>query len=363
MNPKKSFTLCLASIALLISPAFAGDDDSLWLDDFDEAMTLAELTGKDLLVDFTGSDWCIWCTRLDEEVFAKEEFLEWVREKYVLVSLDFPKSEENKAKVKKPERNMELKEKFNVTGFPTVLLMDKAGKIYAKTGYSKGGPAPYIELLKKLKKTSAELGKAVEKTVAAEEGTEVEALTSLLSRIEKLGSEKLDFNYHFLVAFPDMTGMVKKAFELDQKNEAGLKLKAAIFLLNGNDFSKEVRDAIRELDPKSELGHLEKILRVDVVEKLNTGDGKGAVDLIDGFTKDKEFADKECEAYIMYLGGEACLKMLGDKDKAATYYKKSVELTTNTRMAEAISKIIAGIEEEKKAKEQMDGGEAEAEKK
>ena len=40
-----------------------------WETDFAAARKQAREQKKDLLIDFTGSDWCGWCKRLKEEVF------------------------------------------------------------------------------------------------------------------------------------------------------------------------------------------------------------------------------------------------------------------------------------------------------
>ena len=45
-----------------------------WVADYDAALALAQETNKDILVDFTGSDWCGWCIRLDNEVFSNDAF-------------------------------------------------------------------------------------------------------------------------------------------------------------------------------------------------------------------------------------------------------------------------------------------------
>jgi hypothetical protein len=48
-------TALAATLVVLVSPAaIAGEG---WIEDFDEAAALAKKEGKDLLVDFTGSDW------------------------------------------------------------------------------------------------------------------------------------------------------------------------------------------------------------------------------------------------------------------------------------------------------------------
>lgn len=40
-----------------------------WLVSIDEAFTLSKKTGKPIMANFTGSDWCGWCKRLSAAVF------------------------------------------------------------------------------------------------------------------------------------------------------------------------------------------------------------------------------------------------------------------------------------------------------
>ena len=130
----------LAPALLLLSaaaPTVQASDE--WIPDFDKALELAKAQKKDLLVDFTGSDWCGWCTRLDKEVFGLPEFTTVAEKSFVLVALDYPSKEENKAKVPNPTRNEELRKKHDVRGFPTVLLMNVDGEVFASTGYQAGG--------------------------------------------------------------------------------------------------------------------------------------------------------------------------------------------------------------------------------
>ena len=61
-----------------------------WYTNLEEAVKIATVNQKSILVDFTGSDWCIWCHRLDDEVFSKKEFSDWAKKNLVLVKLDFP---------------------------------------------------------------------------------------------------------------------------------------------------------------------------------------------------------------------------------------------------------------------------------
>ena len=115
-----------------------------WLQNFADAKAKAAAAGKDLLVDFTGSDWCVWCQRLDAEVFEKADFQAEITKNFVLVKLDYPQNQELvTAEIK--AQNAELQAKYKVQGFPTIFLMDAEGKPYAQTGYQEGGDAKYLE--------------------------------------------------------------------------------------------------------------------------------------------------------------------------------------------------------------------------
>ena len=87
-------------------------------DDFDAALKKAAAENKTVFALFTGSDWCIWCKRLEGEVLSQKAFSDEVGKTFVPVFLDFPS---NKALVKKStlKRNCELAEKYDK---PDVLL-------------------------------------------------------------------------------------------------------------------------------------------------------------------------------------------------------------------------------------------------
>jgi protein disulfide-isomerase len=97
-----------------------------WTENFAEAQTQAASQKKHVLLDFTGSDWCGWCIKLDKEVFAKPEFKELGEKSLVLVELDFPKAKPQTPAVK--AQNEGLGRKFKVNGYPTLVLLDASGK-------------------------------------------------------------------------------------------------------------------------------------------------------------------------------------------------------------------------------------------
>jgi thioredoxin-related protein len=138
--------------ALVLAVVFLGcsnnmaNDNLKWEDNLETALQKAKQQNKAVLVNFTGSDWCIWCQRLSNEVFSKSEFEEFANDNLILVKLDFPRTIEQSNETKLYNNN--LAQKFGVRGFPTILLFNSSGKLILKTGYQPGGPINYVNHLK-----------------------------------------------------------------------------------------------------------------------------------------------------------------------------------------------------------------------
>lgn len=122
-----------------------------WETDYAKAVTKAKAENKPMLVDFSGSDWCGWCIKLDKEVFSKQAFKDYAKENLVTVLLDFPR-DTSKIPEAQQAANQALMKKHGVRGFPTVLIISPEGEVIAKTGYQAGGPEKYVEHLKELLK-------------------------------------------------------------------------------------------------------------------------------------------------------------------------------------------------------------------
>ena len=129
-------------------------------DDWDAALKKAAAEKKTVLALFTGSDWCIWCKRLEGEVLSQKAFSDEVGKTFVPVFLDFP-SDKSLVPEAKQKRNRELAEKYAVRGFPTVLLLDAKGEVLAQTGYQKGGPEKYLAHIQGLVKNGPLLQKHI----------------------------------------------------------------------------------------------------------------------------------------------------------------------------------------------------------
>ncbi len=131
-----------------------------WLTDLKAAQDEAKTNGKLLLLNFTGSDWCGWCIKLDREVFSKPEFKDYAAKNLILVELDFPRGKELSPAEKK--QNYELAEQYQVEGFPTIIVLDTNGKKMGALSYDaalpedsnemKATPQAFIASLEKLRK-------------------------------------------------------------------------------------------------------------------------------------------------------------------------------------------------------------------
>lgn len=119
--------------------------------DFEAAKAKAVKEGKPIFINFTGTDWCGWCIKLEKEVFSKKAFQDYAKEHLVLVEVDFPKKKEQTAEVK--AQNAKLDKEYGVEGYPTLYLLDAQGKkLTEDIGYREGGPEAYVEHLKSLLK-------------------------------------------------------------------------------------------------------------------------------------------------------------------------------------------------------------------
>ncbi len=146
MKSTLTLLVCFLSLSLNVLAGKTG-----WDDNYDKALAEAKEEGKLVMLDFTGSDWCGWCMKIDEDFFSKSEFKKFAKENLVLVELDFPQGKRLSKKTK--EQNDALKTKFGVRGFPTIIIVDAEGTEKARWGgYSKDFMTELKEKVGALKK-------------------------------------------------------------------------------------------------------------------------------------------------------------------------------------------------------------------
>jgi thioredoxin-related protein len=122
-----------------------------WQTDLPKAQAQAKAEKKLVMLDFTGSDWCGWCIKLNKEVFNTPEFIEYANKNIVPVEIDFPAKKKQTPELKKA--NDALQKKYGIEGYPTIIVLNGEGKQVGKLGYMKGGPKAFIAELEKLKKS------------------------------------------------------------------------------------------------------------------------------------------------------------------------------------------------------------------
>lgn len=141
--------LALLLIAFTGSAFHAVADEAGWTTDYAKGLERAKAEKKLALLDFTGSDWCGWCIKLNKEVFSQPKFKEYADKNLVLVELDFPRTKPQSDEIK--ARNEKLAKQFNIEGFPTIVVLNGEGKKVGELGYMKGGPDAFVAELDKLK--------------------------------------------------------------------------------------------------------------------------------------------------------------------------------------------------------------------
>src|SRR5580700_8864165 len=110
--------LAIALLAIAL-PAHAVPPPG-WTEDYEKAVEKAKTENKNLLLDFTGSDWCGYCMALQKEVFSTPKFKTWAHENVVLVEVDFPHHQQSQ---KLKQQNSDLKGKYPTRGFPTIVIV------------------------------------------------------------------------------------------------------------------------------------------------------------------------------------------------------------------------------------------------
>jgi thioredoxin-related protein len=139
--------LLLIAVILLTTNGFAQN----WTTNLEEAKATATKENKNIVLVFSGSDWCAPCIKLDKNVWQSAEFKTFAEGKLVLLRADFPKKKANVLPEELKKANVALAEKYNKEGyFPLVVVLDANGKVVAKKGYENQTAEKYIAELQAL---------------------------------------------------------------------------------------------------------------------------------------------------------------------------------------------------------------------
>lgn len=335
-------SLLFGIIALSAVPALAGATSAegvTWMDDFDKAQAAAREAKKDLFVDFTGSDWCGWCHKLDDEVFSHDEFLDAISQDYVLVKLDLPKGAPALAAVPDIDRNRALVREYGVKGFPSVLLMTAEGEVYGRDGYLKGGPKNYVRRISELRAQGRPPLVAANKLVrdfeAADEAAKARLVDASISQLKgaKAGSP----------VARKLAPIAGHALELDPKNEGGLLVRALQALLPSGMATDTQMARGRELDPKNEAFVLELVVLAELLRVTNEAEVRALLESVDALDAVGPINDKEA-ARMIYINAAQWQKTFKrDSEACRKYARKARPLVQDDpAMLKKVDELLRG---------------------
>jgi thioredoxin-related protein len=216
-------TFALFTAAMLVAMSSLSQASEGWTDDFEAAKAQAEKEGKDLLLDFTGSDWCGWCIKLHKEVFDQDAFKKDGPKNFILVEVDFPRGKKLADKTK--AQNDKLVAELGVQGYPTIYLTDSKGRPYARTGYQPGGPEKYLAHLAELRKVKTQRDELFSKAEKSNGAEKAKYLDEALTQLEKseISSGYDDVIAQIIAADTDNKGGFKSKYDTRKKLEGAVK--------------------------------------------------------------------------------------------------------------------------------------------
>lgn len=161
MLPKMKISLFPAMASLSLAAAMVCAAAPVWETDLEQALKKASQSGRPVLVDFTGSDWCPACIHLRKKIFDTDAFAKYAEDgHFILVELDFPRGA-GKMPPEQLKHHEGLMRRYGVTAFPTVLLMEGDGSPYARVVGATREQSEYLQKLEAAGKVRRNLKEAL----------------------------------------------------------------------------------------------------------------------------------------------------------------------------------------------------------
>jgi len=98
---------------------------------FEKAKKTASEQNELILLNFSGSDWCIPCIKLHKNIIENETFKQLTTDHILeYVNADFPRSKKNQPSAEIKKENTSLADQYNPKGiFPYTILLNSEGKV------------------------------------------------------------------------------------------------------------------------------------------------------------------------------------------------------------------------------------------
>lgn len=312
-------------LPFLLLPAFAQEAKDLWIQDFAKAKEQAKAEKKDLLIDFTGSDWCSWCVKLDKEVFSQSAFTGASPKDFILVKLDYP-NDESLVTPEVKKQNEELRKLYSIRGYPTILLTDADGLVYGQTGYEAGGPEKYVAMLADLKKKGAAFQAAMVRA-AGKQG--MERATALDEALSSIDAEVV--KGHHLAAMEEIV-------KLDADGKGKLKDK----------YEARVKEIAEEKELETEAQSLQEMIG----PFMQNGEGDKALTELDKVIAAPK--SKIQHQLALFFKGMVTMDVKSDAPAAIKTLEEAKGLLPNSPVAKRIEQILPEL---KKQADNDKGGE------
>ena len=104
-----------------------------WETDFEKAKQTARAEHKNILLNFSGSDWCVPCINLKKDIFENNLFEKYANDHLILVNADFPRLKKHRLSVEQQAKNDQLADIYNKDGiFPLTILLSSEGQVLKK---------------------------------------------------------------------------------------------------------------------------------------------------------------------------------------------------------------------------------------
>ena len=289
-------------VAACVAPCFAAEG---WITDMDAAKKQAAEQKKDLMIEFTGSDWCPPCMQLRANVFSKPDFQKDAQKNFVL---DYPRGKEQSKEMK--AANDKLAQQYGVQGFPTIVFADASGKPFG--GFVGGRSKDDVMKAMQDALKNKEALNAAEANVA--KATTDEAKVAALMEVLKLAPQEYVDNF-----YGDVKAEIKK---LDKDDKSGLKAADA----HADQLKKEQKD-------------VQDYLAGKLTDKTTPAE---ALQVVKAYPdRDKLLPETQQDLLMMEFG--TYLNSTGDVDGAVLILDKVAELMPGTEAGQRAPRIKAGI--------------------
>ncbi len=288
--------LCLIS-ALSYAKSSHENANKQWLTDMDEAQKIAQKENKDILMLYTGTDWCVPCRILHEKVFENDIFITYAKDNLILVELDFP-ADDSKLSEKQKEHNQKWLEIYPPKGYPSVYLTNASAKRYAKVESLNNDPTAYINNVSQTQadyKVKTKVTQLVKETQGLENARYLDLLLSLPSTLTM--ENKRDKIDKIIALTKEKTSLQKKYIEIknklvlkDELNFIGKEYNDVKYSNNANKekLLKAAKELLKNIDKfrnkvgkVKDLDMLRQLILLDIDAHFDLGQSKKAKQMIE----------------------------------------------------------------------------------